>query len=190
MIAIRRHPPRHADSRFERVGRLPHAFDPHRSPAASEDYMRLVGEATVLRQKRVQIGMAIILGNIDKRTCVEIKRTIAKLADYISYANWGPLVVVAFQRCLFEQLKPMWQELLVGAPGICAGVAFPDDDIDTHELVLAARLALTRAVDSHYSLVAFNEEESMAAVTVDWITGGTNRLPGREPDRLSPAVSM
>jgi EAL domain-containing protein (putative c-di-GMP-specific phosphodiesterase class I) len=118
----------------------------------------------VLRQKKVHIGMAIILGEIDRTVCSELQRTVAKLADYVSYATWGPLVVVAFQRSLFEQMKPMWQDLLVGAPGICAGVAFPSDATNTHDLVLAARLALMRAIATHCDLVAFDEQDSIEEV--------------------------
>lgn len=175
MIAIKRHSRPHS-GRIEHVGnRLPGASRFHETPAPTDDYLRLVGEVTALRQKQVQIGVAVILGDIDKRVCAELKKEIDKLADYVSYANWGPFVVVAFQRCLFEQLKPMWQELLINAPGIAAGIAFPWDDAGTQELVTAARLALGRAIDSHYDLVALNEDEAMAAVVIRRMFGATGR---------------
>lgn len=165
MIAIRKHSKRHhaAASAPRGHGALPYALDAE-PPSPNEDYLRLLGEVTVLRQKNARVGMAIILGDIDPTVCAEVKRMIGKLADYISYASWGPLVVVAFQRCLFEQLRPMWQELLVGASGLCAGVAFPDARTTTHELTLAARLALMRAIALHCDLVAFDEDESAAEV--------------------------
>lgn len=167
MIAIKQHAKhRHAvaHERHENEQHLAYALDLHDRSPHDEDYLRLLGEVTVLRQKKARIGMAIILGEIDKTVCSEIQRTVGKLADYVSYASWGPLVVVAFQRSLFEQLKPMWQDLLVGAPGICAGVAFPSETTSTHDLVLAARLALMRAIAMHCDLVAFDEQESVAEV--------------------------
>lgn len=142
-----------------------YAFDPQETPPSNEDYRRLLDEVTLLRRKRAQIGMAIVVGEIDRPLCAELRAAVEKLADYVSYAGWGPVLVVAFQRSLFEQLKPLWRELLAGVPGISAGVAFPDDeDMTTQDLVLAARLALVRALDSHCGLVAFDEEDAMAAV--------------------------
>jgi hypothetical protein len=133
-------------------------------PAQDQDYLRLLGEVTVLRQKRTCVGIAVIRGGIDGKVCREVQRTIGKLADYLSYARCGDGVVVAFQRRLFEQLKPIWGELLARSPGIRAGVAFPDERMSTRDSIMAARLALRRAVTLQCDLVALDERESLEEV--------------------------
>ncbi|MGE5466316.1 MAG: EAL domain-containing protein [Ignavibacteria bacterium] len=165
MIAIRKHSLRRLAQQWRHVHRPVLPYDLSEGPRPNEDYRRLLGEVTMLRSRRVQIGIAIVLGDIDRPVCAEVQRAVGQLADYLSYASWGPLVVVAFQRCLFDQLKPMWQDLLVGAPGVCAGVAFPGEGMETHDLVVAARLALMRAIALHCDLVAFEDEESLAEVS-------------------------
>ncbi|HEX8963604.1 MAG TPA: hypothetical protein VF801_11430 [Rhodocyclaceae bacterium] len=164
MIAIRKRARRrHADGRAAAMPPPFHAADLP-MPAHNEDYLRLIGEATVLRRRKAQIGVAVVLGEVDCARCAAIQRAAGLLGDYVSHARWGPFVVVAFQRCLFEQLKPMWQDLLAGAPDLRAGVAFAGEETSTHDLVLAARRALERAIRLQCDLVAFDERESRAAV--------------------------
>lgn len=120
----------------------------------------LMDEVDCLIRKRVPIGLAVIRADIGPALCKEVKDNISRIADYFSWVDAGPVLVVAFQKNLFRELLPVWCELLAKTPCV-AGVAFSDKLKDHRELLLGAKIALSRALALGESLIAFEDDEAV-----------------------------
>lgn len=141
---------------------FPH-FGHHATPA-NRDYDRLMDEMKAFMRRDLPIGVAIVMGEIDATVCKEIQRSIAGMADYLSWAKLGPVVYLAFKKELYEELKPVWHDLLVNSPGIYAGIAFSDGIDNPKTLCLAARLALQMALARHTEFVVLDGDRALLAV--------------------------
>lgn len=129
----------------------------------SRQLENLMKEVECLMRKQVPIGMAVIRADIAPALCRELKDNLSRIADYFSWADAGQVLVVAFQKSLFRELLPVWCELLAKTPCV-AGVAFSDNIKDHRELLLGAKIALSRAVALGESLIAFEGEEAVQAM--------------------------
>ena len=125
---------------------------------------RLLDEVGMQMQRRLPLGLAVMMGEIDPTLCRELERAAKRMRDYVSWTTWGPMVAVVFRSGLFAELQPFWHQLLAESPGISAGVAFSDGLQNQHELWLAARLALEKAMAKREHLVAYEGEESGRAI--------------------------
>ncbi|MCK9388455.1 MAG: EAL domain-containing protein [Sulfuritalea sp.] len=137
----------------------------HHAMQNNPDYARLMSEMGTLMSEDVPLGLALILGEIDPAMCDEMEHWIDGMADYMSWARFGPVLYVAFAKRLYGELKPIWHELLVNFPGIYAGIVFSDEIDDPQTLCLAARLAMQKAIVLHTSYVTFEGGEAMAQVS-------------------------
>ncbi|MFA6445060.1 MAG: EAL domain-containing protein [Sterolibacterium sp.] len=142
---------------------FPH-FGHHGMPTTG-DYTRLMDEMRAFMRRDLPLGLAIVMGEIDSTVCREIQRSIAGMADYLSWAKMGPVVYLAFKKELFEELKPIWHDLLVNSPGIYAGIAFSDGIDNPKTLCLAARLALQMALARHTEFMVLDGDQALLAVT-------------------------
>lgn len=139
---------------------MPYPFAPRDDLAPSGNYELFVNQVQRMLAKQEQIGMALVLGDIGKANCNELKGRIAQLGEHIAYTTWGPVAAIIFQRHLFEHLVHTWQDYSAGVPGSSAGIAFPWQAAEAPDLFLAARLALSRSIAHHHDLIAFDGSES------------------------------
>ncbi len=136
----------------------------HFPGAKAADYASMMQEVDFLLEKGFPLGLALVMGEMDIPVCREIRNVAARQADYISWVATGPVLIAVFRRGLFEELRPAWRQIVAERTEVTAGVVFSEGFANHHELLLAARIALHRAMVQNTDLLVLDPGEANRAV--------------------------
>lgn len=128
------------------------------------DFAAMMREVDSLLSRDFPLGLAFVVGEMDAPICRQIRRMVERQADYVSWVVTGPVMIAVFHKSLFEELRLAWRQVLAGSGDVVAGVAFSDALRGHAELLLAARIALHRAMAERTDLVVLDGAEAQRAV--------------------------
>jgi EAL domain-containing protein (putative c-di-GMP-specific phosphodiesterase class I) len=143
-----------------------HALSHHRSAGSGrDDFLLMMNEVDFLLQKRYPLGIAVMIGSLDREVLRQVESVAKGLADYVAWTVVGPIVVAAFGRGLFDEWKRVWRPVVAHGVDVACGVAFSNDFGRHDELLLAARIALYRAIARRTDILVLDGEAAASAVT-------------------------
>ena len=128
------------------------------------DFSALMREVDFLMGKGTPLGLAFVVGEMDWSLCRQIKKTLARQADYVSWVAMGPLLIAVFREGLFDDLCRAWRLVVADNKGITAGVAFSHSLKTPDEFMAAGRHALQKALDQRAKLLVLSPDEAVAAI--------------------------
>ncbi|MFA7267918.1 MAG: EAL domain-containing protein [Sterolibacterium sp.] len=135
----------------------------HGDGANGDEYSLLMQEVDILLEKGFPLGLALMMGEMDQSFLREINRIVKIQADYISWVVSGPFVIAVFHQRLFTELQSMWLLVADSADAAC-GVVFSAGCKDHDKLLLAARIALHRAIARGVNLLVLDSGAAAQAV--------------------------
>lgn len=128
------------------------------------DFSTMMREVDRQMESGLPLGMAFVVGDMD----ASVRRRIWKLAgnqtDFIAWVATGPVLIAVFRKRLFAQLLVAWRQIVADNADVSAGVVFSDSLKDHGELILAARIALHRAIARSTDILVLDTEETLNAV--------------------------
>jgi EAL domain-containing protein (putative c-di-GMP-specific phosphodiesterase class I) len=136
----------------------------HHIGESAGDYASLMREVDFLLDRGFPLGVALVMGDIDASVCRQIKRAVARQADYLAWVVMGPVLVAIFRRGMFEELRRAWRMVTSTNADLAAGVVFSDSLSSHEELLAAARIALQRALVQRIDLVVLDPQAATRAI--------------------------
>ncbi|MGE5467626.1 MAG: EAL domain-containing protein [Ignavibacteria bacterium] len=128
------------------------------------DFASMMREVDFLMDKGFPLGMALVIGDMDVAVCRQIKKAVARQADYLNWAVMGPMLIAVFRRGLFDELANAWRMVAREDADLTAGVAFAETLGNHEELLAAGRIALQRAMTRRQGLVVLDPAEAQQAI--------------------------
>jgi EAL domain-containing protein (putative c-di-GMP-specific phosphodiesterase class I) len=130
----------------------------------SGDFTSMMREVDFLMEKGFPLGVALVMGEIDLSVCRQIKKVVARQADYVAWVVMGPVLIAVFRRGLFDELSRAWRMIATPDSELIAGVVFSEQLKNHEELLGAARIALQRAMIQRVDLVVLEADEAARAI--------------------------
>jgi EAL domain-containing protein (putative c-di-GMP-specific phosphodiesterase class I) len=136
----------------------------HFSGSNGNDFAAMMREVDFLMEKGFPLGMALVIGKMDVSVCRQIRKSAARQADYVNWVMMGPILIAVFRKGLTEELAVAWQMIAREKSDLTAGVVF-SDFLDSHEeLLVAARIALQRAMIQRIDLLVLDPGDAIQAI--------------------------
>lgn len=110
------------------------------------------------------VGMAVVMGEINADLVRHLRFFASQLTDYVAWATLGPIMIVVFNRTLYEEVAPIRRALPEAAPGLVAGIAFSHEFESHKDLLLVARVAMCKAFDHAHGFWVLEGADSSRAL--------------------------
>ena len=140
------------------------AFKPFPGHNDGADFSTMMKEVDVMMEKGFPLGLAFVVAEFDSNVCRQIANTFSRKADSVSWVITGPVLIAAFPKEMFGELLLAWRQIAGDNADVSAGVVFSDSLNGHAELLLAARIALHRAMAQSADVVILDAAETAKAV--------------------------
>ena len=128
------------------------------------DFSTMMREVDRQMDQGFPLGLAFVVGDMDSSIRRRIRRLAGDQTDFLAWVATGPVLIAVFRKRLFPDLLLAWRQILADNADISTGVVFSDSLKDHTELVLAARIALHRAMAQSRDILVLDTAETLKAV--------------------------